>query len=718
MKRICAQLAVSLLAVSVACSDYRTPTAPLRPGDLPPSLGISDGLHSLGNQGFFFLPPLVRNPEGNPEFGDSPFKANAAPHIEICLLNTTDAQQLAAASCDVGVPLVKTFSAADIKVADNQYHANWHTDESDLVPGKYYRVTVFVRTQMLGFADVQPVSSSKDLRNPKTGDVIMLVDGRTLPIKFRIEEEAVCQVQDDCVKKRIKVADGGTVTTPSGDAALILPANFVAGAQEVEFTIQRISESTQECHTGTGAEKVLAFKVRKCFEATSVPSIFDLGGFTARVTWVQCFSIGELPAEQEYLEDFLQIFKSDPPNRLRALQEVPEPEGFCTRRIGAGPAPGGGAFAALRWRLDGLARKAGALFLPTPAYAIDGGLGGLLGIGDGLSRFQYGVAASMTRRGSATRVVPVGSSVNVSVAVTGIAEHHDPFPELDEGGRLTEREIHPENPILEFTSPLRGVSVKFELLRDGMVVASATDESELEEGEGGDEAVARASFTPTVAGDYTVRATASAAGSPVSFAITAVATPIIDGVFAAGEWGDPFRTFDVNLPGGGTTPGELFIRNDATNIYFAVRFRRSIVDPGNSASFEFDNDNSGTLNNGDDGIILNPSVGFRDLVRSDTRPDKSECPGCSFVDTDFGGTNDGSAAFANDGTYTVYEFSHPLNSGDVRDFSRSAGQTLGLFVFIRMIRATEGPAEFPTDYGDTDFPDFPVLVRFVQYTIR
>jgi hypothetical protein len=191
--------------------------------------------------------------------------------------------------------------------------------------------------------------------------------------------------------------------------------------------------------------------------------------------------------------------------------------------------------------------------------------------------------------------------------------------------------------------------------------------------------------------------------------------PVIDGMFSLGEWGDPFRTFLVNLPGGGTTDAELYIRNDANTLYLAVRFRRSIVDPGNSASFEFDNDNSETLNHGDDGIILNPSVGFRDLVRSDVKPNEEPCPGCSFVDTDFGGTNDGAAAFANDGTFTLYEFSHPLNSGDAFDFSRSAGQTLGLFVSIRMIRATEGSPQFPGDFGDTDYPG---VGQFLKYTVK
>jgi hypothetical protein len=57
--------------------------------------------------------------------------------------------------------------------------------------------------------------------------------------------------------------------------------------------------------------------------------------------------------------------------------------------------------------------------------------------------------------------------------------------------------------------------------------------------------------------------------------------------------------------------------------------------------------------------------------------------------------NDGAGAFANDGTFSVYEISHPLNSGDVgHDFALSVGSTVGFFLFLRIIRA---PEVFPQD---------------------
>lgn len=177
-------------------------------------------------------------------------------------------------------------------------------------------------------------------------------------------------------------------------------------------------------------------------------------------------------------------------------------------------------------------------------------------------------------------------------------------------------------------------------------------------------------------------------------------TATIDGVISPLEWGSAgFFDFLVNTPGSGTADGRFYIMNDTDNMYFALRFERSIADAGNSFSIEFDNDNSGNISEGDDGIILNPnpSVGFSDLFRSSGY----SCPSgalCSFRDTNIGGTVDGTGAFSNDGTYTMYELSHPLDSGDMFDYSLTAGDMLGFSLFIRTI---EAGVPYPDGFGDT-----------------
>jgi len=172
----------------------------------------------------------------------------------------------------------------------------------------------------------------------------------------------------------------------------------------------------------------------------------------------------------------------------------------------------------------------------------------------------------------------------------------------------------------------------------------------------------------------------------------------IDGVISPGEWDNAGSiSITVNVPEGGTTPGTLFVMNDMSNLYLAIRFVRAGADPGNTAAFEFDNDHSGGARvSGDDILLINPSSGFFDEVRTTESP----CPPgalCGFFDTTVGGTNDGAGAFSNDGVFTIYEFSHPLDSADdTHDFSLGSGDTVGFTLFIRIL--------IIGGFADTSFP--------------
>jgi hypothetical protein len=81
---------------------------------------------------------------------------------------------------------------------DEHYIVNWHMDGLD--PTKTYRIRVLARLteefqrreisleEELGHVDVKVFSGGGGAKNAITGDEIALKDGRTLPIKFRIEE--------------------------------------------------------------------------------------------------------------------------------------------------------------------------------------------------------------------------------------------------------------------------------------------------------------------------------------------------------------------------------------------------------------------------------------------------------------------------------------------------------------------------------------------------
>src|SRR5207302_6763411 len=79
---------------------------------------------------------------------------------------------------------------------DQLYLVNWDTGQCTtgpctLTPGAVYRIRVLVAGTELGHADVQVVASQQEARNVNTGELFPLVDGRTVPVKFRIEVGAV-----------------------------------------------------------------------------------------------------------------------------------------------------------------------------------------------------------------------------------------------------------------------------------------------------------------------------------------------------------------------------------------------------------------------------------------------------------------------------------------------------------------------------------------------
>jgi Tol biopolymer transport system component len=146
----------------------------------PPLFLIDDGAHE-GNIHFFFLPPMVPQPTYN-----GPFDGSLEPVVKICAGHDSQCEQDDAIyTMDTG-PGSETVRVVDVEGQDQHYIVNWHTDA--VAPGDY-RIIVLVGTE-LGFADVI-VDSNRELKNVDTDQFVPLKDGRTLPIKFRIEEGAL-----------------------------------------------------------------------------------------------------------------------------------------------------------------------------------------------------------------------------------------------------------------------------------------------------------------------------------------------------------------------------------------------------------------------------------------------------------------------------------------------------------------------------------------------
>ena len=191
---------------------------------------------------------------------------------------------------------------------------------------------------------------------------------------------------------------------------------------------------------------------------------------------------------------------------------------------------------------------------------------------------------------------------------------------------------------------------------------------------------------------------------PPTDSLSGVGTASINGVFAPGEWDEAGRAdFDVNLIGGGSTPATVYVMNDWTNLYLAVKIIHPDNNNGVQISFAFNNDNLGmSLANGDDQIKLGESLGFLDEVRrtGTSCSAGNDQDSCGFGDALFGGTTEGAGAILDGTEHIVFEMYHPLNSLDsANDFSLVPGNSVGFILTI-----TFGGQV--TTFGPTDLAPF------------
>src|SRR5688572_4290279 len=179
-----ARIIVSLLLVT-GCSDQPLPTGLTPDG---PRLDVADASSSY-KSGFYLLAPMV----SQPSYGGT-FDATLSPTVEIC--------ELASGACGAVIATYTTTDGPDgefvrLQADEQSYQVNWHTNQFALSTTAFYRVSVRagIDNTLLGYADVQPVSNGSGLKKIDTDEYIGLVDGRTLPIKFRIESGIVGRVE-------------------------------------------------------------------------------------------------------------------------------------------------------------------------------------------------------------------------------------------------------------------------------------------------------------------------------------------------------------------------------------------------------------------------------------------------------------------------------------------------------------------------------------------
>src|SRR6266705_233023 len=181
-------VATSLLALA-ACSSDRNLTAPRN----RPEFAISDAAHQGGTPGFFFLPPLVAQPTTGGTFDADIATLN--PQVAICDITLGPDVDCGGSSegATPAIVLYTTTSTPAITVSPTAatYSVNWDTKLEGFVTDHTYRAHVAAggsgTRRELGFADVFLTPTPGQVKDLATGDLIVLNDGRTLPIRLRIE---------------------------------------------------------------------------------------------------------------------------------------------------------------------------------------------------------------------------------------------------------------------------------------------------------------------------------------------------------------------------------------------------------------------------------------------------------------------------------------------------------------------------------------------------
>jgi len=178
---------------------------------------------------------------------------------------------------------------------------------------------------------------------------------------------------------------------------------------------------------------------------------------------------------------------------------------------------------------------------------------------------------------------------------------------------------------------------------------------------------------PVGQGYWPALATADASGwgdiviasAPPTMTAWASVAPTIDGVVGAAEWADASQaSFSI----GWTLVGDLWVMNDANNLYLAVKIADSSLTVMDRLYFGFDGNNNGVREAGDDLLGSMGDGTFMDFFWGPTTK----------FDTAEGGTSDGEGKASGSGGFNYFEMGHPLNSADdAHDFSLAPGNTIG-----------------------------------------
>lgn len=373
----------------MACgdSDGVTSTAPSAP-----RRDVSDGSNGGPNPRFYFLSPIGSSPSAT---GD--FSAVWRPSITICLLVN--------GACSGTPATIAGPAAIAVNTTDQAYQYNWNTDGPafDAVAVNTYRLSVTLPTStptVIGYADIL-INNPGQSEGSGPGGVIAFNDGRTVPIKFRIEKGVMGAGDEFLVPnsgKVIRVPFAGVYFTPGWLGAGPVPMD-----PQVTVLLQRIPAGTETCKNSADPLAALLLGMETyagCYRLTTIPSVAQItpdGKLGADVIMAMCTEVpstgDRYPAQA--------MFKYDAPSKLLELESVSPwapasvPGGNDDLFLKTSDCDGfttSGQTSLLWSGARALARGLGKVFGPNTAWALDAGLGSRIPAGEeGFSDFFWGV---------------------------------------------------------------------------------------------------------------------------------------------------------------------------------------------------------------------------------------------------------------------------------------------------------------------------------------
>ncbi len=410
-----------LTIVAILACNAENSTQP--PRALPSSASpvISDGAHLPGNPDFFFLNPTVPNPKNALGYGN-PFNGSLLAVVSICELDVVppDANVIAASPCKSG-GYTNPPTVASVDPVAEKYSVDWTVPVAAPV---YYRIRVIVGSDTIGYADVKTGPTPQSLKGTDPNKLITRIDGSVLPIRFRIEEFALCDTPGlgPCASESVDENTGGTVqTTFTGDTGPT-GIEIMPGSGNTTRVV-----TIEECPVGQrGSDRTDLPTFGRCTRITLDPPLGPGETFDVPAIAFICSAPAAVNAALSNVNQRPRVtmHRFDEPDEVTALPHV-HPDACDS------PGGGGAAQATLKGMLVDLFRgrfkSAGGqlvgMFSPKPLYAtlmLDEGGGGET---DGTSDFFYALPAKMTKDAATdNQVAPPGPlPTNPKVIVTDLA---------------------------------------------------------------------------------------------------------------------------------------------------------------------------------------------------------------------------------------------------------------------------------------------------------